>query len=158
MAKKEVSLFEVKDGKIYILEEDLPKLTDADNTKIAFYAKTLGYEVVFTKPEPKKKNTFKIGNAIAYIEATDKKYLKEFNAMKAEADKLADAYKELATKLKDAEAEGSTVTKEELKQLKADAKAAQKAMIIAQRDAFTAQKDAFKAKYGQEAYDQVRMM
>ena len=156
MAKKEVSLFEVKDGKIYILEEDLPKLTDADNTKIAFYAKTLGYEVVFTKPEPKKKNTFKIGNAIAYIEATDKKYLKEFNAMKSEDDKLADAYKELATKLKDAE--GSTVTKEELKQLKADAKAAQKAMIIAQRDAFTAQKDAFKAKYGQEAYDQVRMM
>ena len=68
---------EVKEGKIYILEEDLPKLTDADNTKIAFYAKTLGYEVVFTKPEPKKKNTFKIGNAIAYIEATDKKYLKE---------------------------------------------------------------------------------
>ena len=33
--------------------------------------------------------------------------------MKAEADKLADAYKELATKLKDAEAEGSKVTKEE---------------------------------------------
>ena len=66
MAKKEAALFEVKENKIYILEENLSKLTEADNTKIAFYSKTLGYEVVFTTPEPKKKNYFTIDKAIVY--------------------------------------------------------------------------------------------
>ena len=158
MAKKEVSLFEVKENKIYILEENLSKLTEADNTKIAFYSKTLGYEVVFTTPEPKKKNYFTIDKAIVYINAYDKKSLKEFKALKEEADKLAAAYKELKAAQKKAEAKDATEEDKKKAPKAEDVKAAQKAQIVAQREAFTAQKEYFKKKYGKEAYDAVRMM
>lgn len=158
MAKKEVSLFEVKENKIYILEENLSKLTEADNTKIAFYSKTLGYEVVFTTPEPKKKNYFTIDKAIAYINAYDKKSLKEFNAFKEKADKLAAEYKALKAAEKKAKAKDATEEDKANAPKKEAVKDAQKAQIIAQREAFTKQKEYFKKKYGKEAYDTVRMM
>ena len=68
MAKKEVSLFEVKDKEILILKENLSKLTSSDNEQIAFYVNTLGFEVKFVEPEPKKKNYFTIDKAIVYMD------------------------------------------------------------------------------------------
>ena len=88
MAKKTVSLFEVKDKEILILKENLSKLTSSDNEQIAFYVNTLGFEVKFVEPEPKKKNYFTIEKATEYIKANDKKSLKEFVAFKEKADNL----------------------------------------------------------------------
>ena len=158
MAKKEVSLFEVKDKEILILKENLSKLTSSDNEQIAFYVNTLGFEVKFVEPEPKKKNYFTIDKAIVYIKAYDKKSLKEFNALKEEADKLAAAYKELKAAQKKAEAADATEEDKKKAPKAEDVKKAQKAQIVAQREAFTAQKEYFKNKYGKEAYDAVRMM
>lgn len=158
MAKKTVSLFEVKDKEILILKENLSKLTSSDNEQIAFYVNTLGFEVKFIEPEPKKKNYFTIEKATEYIKENDKKSLKEFVAFKAEADKLAAAYKEMKAAQKKAEAENATEEEKKNAPAEADVKAAQKAQIVAQREAFTKQKEFFKKKYGQEAYDIVRMM
>ena len=158
MAKKTVSLFEVKDKEILILKENLSKLTSSDNEQIAFYVNTLGFEVKFVEPEPKKKNYFTIEKATEYIKANDKKSLKEFVAFKEKADKLAAEYKELKAAQKKAEAENAT-EEDKANAPKEDAvKAAQKAQIVAQREAFTKQKEYFKKKYGKEAYDTVRMM
>ena len=158
MAKKTVSLFEVKDKEILILKENLSKLTSSDNEQIAFYVNTLGFEVIFIEHEPKKKNYFTIEKATEYIKENDKKSLKEFVAFKAEADKLAAAYKEMKAAQKKAEAENATEEEKKNAPAEADVKAAQKAQIVAQREAFTKQKEFFKKKYGQEAYDIVRMM
>ena len=158
MAKKTVSLFEVKDKEILILKENLSKLTSSDNEQIAFYVNTLGFEVKFVEPEPKKKNYFTIEKATEYIKEHDKKSLKEFAALKAEADKLAATYKSLKAAQKKAEAENATDEDKKNAPKEADVKAAQKAQIVAQREAFAAQKEYFKTKYGKEAYDTVRMM
>lgn len=159
MAKKQMEeLFKVEGKEILILKKDLSKLTSSDHEQIAFYVNTLGFVVKFTDPEPKKKNYFTIEKAIAYIKEHDKKSLTEFNDLKAEANKLAEKYKELNAAAKKAKAEDATEEDKENAPKEEDLKAAQTAQIKAQRQAFSNQKDYFIKKYGEEAYITVRMM
>ena len=150
MAKKSVALFSVQDNKLLIPEENIDKLTDADKSKIAFYNNTLGYEVIFTKPEPKKRKTFTIAKATLYIEANNKKGLKAFKALKEDADKAAKSYKSLVAAKKDENSENAPTDEE--------VKSARKAMIVAQKDAFIAQKKFFIETYGEDAYEAVKEM
>ena len=69
--------------------------------------------------------------------------------LKAKEDKAAQ---------KKAEAENATDEDKANAPKEEAVKAAQKAQIVAQREAFTKQKEYFKKKYGKEAYDTVRMM
>lgn len=145
--KKEVEHFQIVDGKILMEEKDIPNLSESENTKISFYVKTLGYELLFIEPEPKKKNYFTADKAERYLKKKDKAGLKTFKDFKKEADKLTAEYKEL----KKAEKAGGKDKPEEAK-----VKEAQKAMISAQKDAFIAQKKWFKESYGIDEYDKVR--
>ena len=145
--KKEVEHFQIIDGKIVMKEEDINNLTEAENTKIAFYAQTLGYEVAFLEPEPKKKNYFTVEKAEKYLKKKDKAGLKEFRDFKKEADKITAEYK----KLKKAEKEGGDKAPSE-----EEVKEARRAMISAQKDAFIEQKKWFKDRYGIDEYDAVR--
>ena len=58
--EKKVEHFQIVDGKILMEEKDIANLSDTENAKIAFYVKTLGYEVYFVEPEPKKKRSFTV--------------------------------------------------------------------------------------------------
>lgn len=136
-------------------EKDIDNLSDAENTKIAFYVKTLGFEVVFVEPEPKKKNYFTVEKAEKYLKKKDKEGLKKFKSFKKDADKKTAEYKELVASKKYAETEEG---KKEGKVAPDDAtiKDAQKAMVSSQKDAFIEQKKWFKETYGIEEYDIVR--
>ena len=139
--KKVVEHFKIADGKIIMEEKDIANLTEAENTKISFYVKTLGFEVVFVEPEPKKSNYFTVAKAEKYLKKKDKEGLKIFKEFKNEADKLTEEYKEI----KKSGADENKV------------KEAQKKMITAQRDAFISQKEWFKDTYGMDEYDKVRI-
>ena len=145
--KKTVDHFKIDSGRIIMEEKDIANLTEAENTKISFYVKTLGYEVVFLEPEPKKSNYFTVEKAERYLRRKDKEGLKVFKSFKEDADKITLEYKEL----KKAEKQGgkSAPDKEKVDE-------ARIAMITAQRDAFLAQKQWFKDTYGIEEYDKVR--
>ncbi len=145
--KKEIEHFKIADGKIIMEEQDIANLSDSENTKISFYVKTLGYEVVFIEPEEKKKNYFNAEKAERYLKKKDKEGLKKFKSFTEEADKVTAEYKEI----KAAEKKGGKDKPDE-----AAVKEAQKAMITAQRKAFQDQKDWFKETYGPEEYDKVR--
>lgn len=138
--KKEVEHFKVVDGKIIMEEKDIANLTEAENTKISFYVKTLGFEVVFVEPEPKKNNYFTVAKAEKYLAKKDKAGLKKFKSFKNDADKLTEEYKEIKRN-------GGDEKK---------VKEAQRKMIIAQREAFISQKEWFKDTYGIDEYDKVR--
>lgn len=138
--KKEVEHFQVVDGKIIMEEKDIENLTEKENTKISFYVKTLGYEVVFLEPEPKKKNYFTIEKAEKYLKKNDKSKLKTFNDIKNEANRITEEYKNIKKTSKDQK----------------EIKDARKKMITAQREAFIEQKEWFKDTYGIEEYDKVR--
>ena len=138
--KKEVEHFKIADGKIIMEEKDIANLTEEENLKIAFYAKTLGYEVVFIEPEPKKSNYFTIAKAEKYLKKKDKEGLKRFNDLKKDANKLTEEYKEIKK---------SGADEDKVKE-------ARKNMITAQREAFIAQKEWFKDTYGIDEYDKVR--
>ncbi len=144
--KKEVEHFKVVDKTIVMYEEDIPKLTEAENTKIAFFVQTLGYEMVFVEPEPKKKNYFTVEKAERFLRK-DKEGLEAFREFKKKADKVTAKYKAL----KKAEKEGGEDAPSE-----AEVKEAQRAMISAQKDAFIDQKKWFKETYGEDAYEKVR--
>lgn len=144
---KPVEHFKVVDGnKIVMEEKDINNLSDAENTKIAFYVKTLGFDLVFIEPEPTKKNYFTVAKAEKYL-AKDKEGLKKFQSFKKSAEKITEDYKAL----KKAEKEGGEKAPDE-----AAVKEARKAMISAQKDAFIAQKKWFKETYGVDEYDKVR--
>lgn len=145
--EKKVEHFQIVDGKILMEEKDIANLSDTENAKIAFYVKTLGYEVYFVEPEPKKKRSFTVAKAEKYLAENDKAGLKKFREFKKDADKVTTEYKAL----KQAEKKGGKDKPDE-----AAVKAAQKAMVTAQREAFLAQKEWFKDKYGIEEYDVVR--
>lgn len=138
--KKEVEHFKIDDGKIIMEEKDIANLTEAENIKISFFVKTLGFEVVFIEPEPKKSNYFTVAKAEKYLRKKDKEGLKKFNAIKEEANKLTEDYKEI----KKSGADDDKV------------KEARKNMITAQRKAFISQKEWFKDTYGIDEYDKVR--
>lgn len=144
--KKKVEHFKVIDKTIVMYEEDIPNLTEAENTKIAFFVQTLGYEMVFVEPEPKKKCYFTVEKAEKYLRK-NKEDIETFRGFKKQADKATAKYKAL----KKAEKEGGegAPDKEEVKQ-------ARNAMVSAQRDAFIAQKQWFKDTFGVDEYDKVR--
>lgn len=144
--KKEIEHFRIIDNKVVMEEKDISNLTESENTKIAFYVKTLGYDLVFVEPEPKKKNYFTADKAEKYLKK-DKAGLKTFKDFKKDADKVTEEYKEL----KKAEKAGGEDKPDGSKVIEA-----QKAMITAQRDAFLKQKEWFKNTYGIEEYDKVR--
>ena len=153
-------LYRIEDGKI--LTTDVVALVKDEKVaeKVKAY-RALGYEVVEIEPEKAKKSkrkTFKAGKAEAYINAYDKKSLKEFQDLKANANKLAAKYSSLVAAAKAALAENATAEEKEAAPNEADIKAAQKKMITAQRDAFTKQRKFFIDKYGEEEYNAVRMM
>ena len=145
--KKEVEHFTITDGKIVMEEKDINNLTEAENTKIAFYVKTLGFDLVFVEPEPKKKNYFTAEKAEAYLKKKSKEELIAFKNFKIDADKATKEYKDL----KAAEKKGGKDKPDE-----ATVNEARKAMVKAQREAFQAQKKWFKDTYGIEEYDKVR--
>lgn len=138
--KKEIEHFRIEEGKVLLEEKDIENLTEKENKKISFYVKTLGYEVIFLEPEPKKNNYFTIAKAEKYLKKNDKKNLKAFNDIKNEANKVTEEYKDIRKTSKD-----QKVIKE-----------ARKKMITAQREAFIEQKEWFKDTYGIEEYDKVR--
>lgn len=159
MAKKQRKpLFDIEGKEIHILKENISKLESSDQEQIAFYVNTLGFEVKFVDPEPKKKNYFTIEKAVEYIKSNDKKSLKEFEDLKAEANKLAAEYKKLNAALKKAEAKGATEEDKKNAPTEEEVKEAQTAQIKAQRKAFADQKDFFIKKYGKEVYTAVRKM
>lgn len=145
--KKEIEHFRIVDGKIIMKETDIANLSDSENTKIAFYVKTLGYDLVFEEEEEKKKEYFNVEKAERYLKKKDKEGLETFKSFTEEADKATAEYKEV----KAAEKKGGKDKPDE-----ATVKEAQKAMITAQRIAFQKQKDWFKETYGQDEYDKVR--
>lgn len=146
--KKEVQHFRVIDEKIVLEEKDIPNLTEEENTKIAFFVKTLGYEVVFVEPEPKKSNYFTVAKAEKYLnQKRDKEGLKKFRDFKKKADQATAEYKAI----KKAEKEGGEDKPSEDK-----VNEARRAMIIAQKDAFLAQKEWFKDTFGTDEYERVR--
>lgn len=138
--KKVIQHYKVEDGKILMEKKDIPNLTKEENDEIAFYVKTLGFELLFIEPEPKKKNYFTVEKAEKYLKKKDKEGLKKFKDFKKDADKLTTKYKDVKKNSED----------------EAEIKNAQKAMITAQREAFIAQKNWFKDTYGIEEYDKVR--
>lgn len=138
--KKAVEHFKIADGKIIMEEKDIANLTEAENIKISFYVKTLGFEMVFVEPEPKKSNYFTIAKAEKYLRKKDKEGLKKFNELKIEANKLTEKYKEVKK---------SGADEDKVKE-------ARKNMITAQREAFISQKEWFKDTYGIDEYDKVR--
>ena len=157
MAKKTKELFKVDGDKIMVY--DIVALAEDPEAAKKFRAyKTLGYEIVEVKPEPKKRNTFTIEKAQEYIKAHDKKGLKSFASIKDEAATLADEYRNLKAAEKKAKATDATEEDKKAAPTAEEVKAAQRAMITAQRTAFAAQKKYFKEKYGEEAYNEVRMM
>ena len=158
MRKKAIELFEVNDNKVLIPEENIEKLTDSDKSKIAFYSKTLGYEVVFIKPEPQKRKSFTIDKATAYINAYDKKGLNAFTALKKDADKVTEKYKVLVQAKKQADSKDATKEEKAAAPKENEIADARKAMIIAQKDAYIAQKNYFIDKYGEDAYKAVKEM
>ena len=137
--KKEIKHYQLIDEKVVMEEKDIANLTESEHVEIAFYVKTLGYELVYIEPEPKKKNYFTVEKAEKYLKK-DKEGLKKFRAFKKNADKLTEEYKDIKKTSED----------------QAKIKEAQKAMITAQREAFIAQKEWFKDTYGLEEYDKVR--
>ena len=144
---KDTEHFQIVDGTIVMEEKDIPNLTESENIKISFYVKTLGYDIVFIEPEPKKKYYFTVEKAEKYLKKKDKAGLATFNELRKDADIVTAEYKAL----KKAEKEGG-----KNKPNSDEIKMAQKAMISAQRDAYIAQKKWFKETYGIEEYDIVR--
>ena len=145
--KKEVEHFRIADGKIIMEENDIANLSDSENTKISFYVKTLGYDLVFVEPEEKKKNYFTAEKAERYLKKKDKEGLKTFTDFKKDADKVTAEYKEL----KAAEKKGGKDKPDE-----EAVNQARKAMVTAQRKAYLDQKKWFKETYGIDQYDKVR--
>jgi hypothetical protein len=137
--KKEVKHYQIIDEKVVMEEKDIANLTESEHVEIAFYVKTLGYELVYIEPEPKKKNYFTVEKAEKYLKK-DKEGLNKFKAFKKNADKLTAEYKDIKKTSED----------------DAKIKEAQKKMITAQREAFIEQKNWFKDTYGIEEYDKVR--
>lgn len=127
---------------IIIVRDELPNLQDFENDEIKLY-QNLGYKIniIEEKVTPKKK-TFTYEKAVKYLRKNHKNELPVFNEFKAEANKLSEAYKELK--------KSGNASAEELDKARAE-------MIIAQRNAFKEQKEWFKAKYGEEAYKEVRL-
>lgn len=144
--KKEIKHYRIDNGKILMEEKDIANLTEEENIQIAFYVKTLGYELLFLEPEPRQKNYFTVEKAEKYLKK-DKEGLKKFNSFKKEADKVTAEYK--ALKMEEKEGGKNKPNKETIKE-------ARRAMVSAQRDAFIAQKKWFKETYGIEEYDKVR--
>lgn len=138
--KRTVSHYKVEDGKILMEKKDIPNLTKEENDEIAFYVKTLGFDLLFIEPEPKKKNYFTVAKAEKYLKKKDKEGLKKFKSLKHDAESRTIEYKNIRR-------DGSDEAKIEN---------AKKAMITAQREAFIAQKKWFKETYGIEEYDKVR--
>ena len=137
--KKEIKHYQLVDKKVVMEEKDIANLTENEHIEIAFYVKTLGYELVYIEPEPKKKNYFTVEKAEKYLKK-DKEALKKFRSFKKSADQLTVEYKEAKKENKDED----------------QIKEAQKKMITAQREAFIAQKEWFKDTYGIDEYDKVR--
>ena len=138
--KKEVKLYEIKDNMIIMKKSDIANLSPEDNTEIGFYAKTLGYEIVWNEEEAQTRNDFTVDKAKKYIKKNgSKEELKKFEELSKKAEKLAAEYKEL-------KAAGSTD----------EAKAKQKEMLKESGNAFRSQKKWFKDTYGEDVYDQVR--
>lgn len=144
--KKEIKHYQIIDDKIVMEEKDIVNLSETEHKEIAFYSKTLGYELVYIEPEPKKKNYFTVEKAEKYLKK-DKEGLKKFKAFKKDADRITEEYKEL----KKAERDGGKDKPDKTK-----VNEARKAMVTAQRSAFLAQKEWFKDTYGIEEYDRVR--
>lgn len=144
--KKEKELFKTVDNKVIMEEKDITNLSDFDREKIAFFVRTLGYEMVFIEPEVKKNNYFTVEKAEKYLKE-NKGDLNTFRAFRVDADKVSAKYKEL----KKAQKEGgkNKPSDEEVRQ-------ARNAMVIAQREAFNEQKQWFKDTYGVEEYDKAR--
>ena len=94
--KKEVKLYEIKDNMIIMKKSDIANLSPEDNTEIGFYAKTLGYEIVWLEEEVKTRNDFTVEKAKKYIKKNgSKEELKKFEELSKKAEKLAAEYKEL---------------------------------------------------------------
>lgn len=138
--KKEVKHYQVVDEKVLMEEKDIVNLTETEHTEIAFYVKTLGYELLYIEPEPKKSNYFTIDKAEKYIIDNDKARLKKFRSFKKDANKATEEYKTIKKNSQD----------------EAEIKEARKKMITSQRIAFNEQKEWFKDTYGIEEYDRVR--
>ncbi len=137
--KKEIKHYQLIDNKVVMEEKDIVNLTENEHIEIAFYVKTLGYELVYIVPEPKKKNYFTVEKAEKYLKK-DKAGLKKFRDFRKNADKVTAEYKDIKKTSND----------------ESKIKEARKAMITAQREAFIKQKEWFKDTYGIEEYDKVR--
>ena len=155
-AKKAVEYYQLVDNKVVMQEADIVNLTEADQQKIAFYVNVLKYEMCFVEPEEKKRKTFKIEKAVAYIKKHDKTALAEFEALAAEAKKAAEAYKKLNAAAKAAKKDGASDDVKAAAPTNKKVKDAQKAMITANREAFLAQKAYFIEHYGDKDYEAVK--
>lgn len=141
---EKVIIFEDKKIVAVIVKEynDFPEFTEKEEKAIKFYTQTLGYEFKQIIEEPKKRKSFKVENAKKYISKHDKAKLKEFNALRKEADEAQKEYKNK---------KASGAAPAELKELKHES-------LKLSGSCYRAQQKWFKEVYDEDIYDEVSRM